>query len=361
MANALNSEYEWGIDKQNQGNLSPTELLGLGSLAPQSGIGLLGARPAPAALNPYASLPTPSFAPGAASDFGFEVPALEAVAREDSSGAVPANATSFKTAFANVDDPAFGAAASARDQKPYFDPNYPYESMLALKNWLSPQVAAGVAPAENARGLEYSGVGAYGAADANNYLSQLAPVGENGQQALANDYDRLYGSNITNSLIEGTANRPGDVIGSLPSSIPGATPFGNGSTNSQAALISNPNYQPPGPPAGIAPGTAAYDQWLEGQYPGLNIPGFNPTTGAFNPLPSGTYGVEGVSGTAPSTSAPVGSGAVPQYGLYDLATDTQYATPGYTYNPNQAPDTSKMPWLENATPYSAPGGYRTNV
>ncbi len=43
------------------------------------------------------------------------------------------------------------------------------------------------------------------------------------------------------------------------------------------------------PPAGVAPGTAAYDAWLEQQYPGLNIPGYNPTTGTVSPTTG--YGV----------------------------------------------------------------------
>lgn len=330
MAQALDSEYIWGINKQNQGNLSAKQLVGLQALAPQSGYGLLGASAPEAALNPYGALPTPKFAPNAASYFNFEEPALEKVASDMATkgGASP---LSFEEGVAQVGNPA-NTGANAGD-KPYFDPNYPYESMLALKNWLAPQVAAGVAPAMSSRGLGYSGVGAYKSADAANYLNQLAPTGETGQQALGNDLDYLYGPNLTNSLIKGTPSRPGDVIGSLPSSVaPGATPFGDGSTNAQAALVSNPNFQPGHEATDPYTGTIT-------DFGGGGAPGSGYRVGG-----GGTY-------TQPAAPA---QGGAPQFGLYDLASGTQYGGPGYWYNPNSPPDTAQMPWLANATPYSAP-------
>jgi hypothetical protein len=334
MAQALNSEYEWGVDNANQGNLSAAQVLGLGSLAPQSGIGLLGAQPAPATLNPYSQLPTPNFAPGAASDFNFEVPELQTIAAGEGGGVGGASPLDFATGIANVGNSA--TPPGSDNPQPYFDPNYPYESMLALKNWLSPQVAAGVAPAENARGLDYSGVGAYGEASAQNDLDQLTPMGETGQQALGNDMDYLYGPNIANSLIEGTASRPGDVISSLPASLaPGATPFGNGSTDAQAVLLDNPNYNPAaGQPADQQP-----TYWLS---PPRNEIGV--TDPSLTPVPGWTEL------NAPPASSPVPG--QPQFGLYDLASGTQYETPGYWYNPVKPPDTAQMPWLQNATPYS---------
>lgn len=329
---ALDSAYEWGINKQNQGNLSGAQILGLGSLAPQSGFGLLGPRPPAAALNPYGTLPTPTFAPGAAgSDFNFEQPALETVAR-DIATTGKASPLAFEEGVANVGNPANTGANAGN--KPYFDPNYPYESMLALKNWLAPQVAAGVAPAENARGLNYSGVGAYGKANAENYLSGLTPAGETPGQALGNDFDFLYGPNITNSLIKGTPSRHGDVIGSLPASLKDATPFGDGGTNAQAALVANPSYLPSHPATSPYTGTITD---FGGGSPG----------GGYRVGPSGppqTY-------TQPAAPAVAGG---PQFGLYDLATNNQYAGPGYWYNPNSPPDAADMPWLKNATPYSAP-------
>lgn len=330
MAQALDSAYEWGINPQNQGNLSAAQRLGLASLAPQGGYGLGMSAPR-TGLNPYGTLPRPTFAPGAAgSAFSFEEPALESIAQKIANGTGPADVNSFQIGVADVGNPA-NAGANAGN-KPYFDPNYPYESMLALKNWLAPQVQAGVAPAESARGLGYSGVGKYAATDAANYLDQLAPTGETGQQALGNDFAYLYGPNIANSLIKGTPSRSGDVIGSLPASLaPGATPFGDGSTNAEAVLLSNPNYEQ-GREA-TAPYTGELTDFSGGGG------GFRVGPGPGSPT---TF-------TQPGAPA---QGGTPQFGLYDLASGNSYAGPGYWYNPNSPPDAAQMPWLANATPYS---------
>lgn len=321
MAQALDSAFEWGISPQNQKNLSGQELLGLQSLMPRNGYGL--STPAPrTALDAMGKLPTPQFAPG--NDFAFEGPALQSIAQKEANGVGPASALSFDQGVANVGNPE-NTGANAGD-KPYFDPNYPYESMLALKNWLSPQVAAGVAPAENARGLGYSGVGGYAKTDAENYLSQLTPAGETGGQALGEDFARLYGPNIANSLIKGTSSRPG-FISSIPAGLPGATPFGDGSTTAQAALLANPDY---------AKGREATTPYT-GQ-----LTDFGGDGGGFRAGGGGTYEQPG----APAV------GGTPQFGLYDLASGNGYETPGYFYDPQHAPDTAQMPWLKNATPYS---------
>lgn len=286
MAQALDSSYIWGINPQNYKNLSADQRMGLMSLVPQNGLGLTQG-PNRAALNPMSQLPTPQFSPDAASYTAEFAP----------------TSRTQEVLTANVNP----------TEKPYFDPNYPYESMLALKNWLAPQVAKGAEGSMNARGLGYSGTGAASKEVAQNYLDTLAPTGENGQQALANDFNYLYGPNLTNSLVSGRpGSNPGGRFGvNIPPinpSIPGATEFGGGGTNAAAELMYNPNF-----------------------------------SGSFTPEPG--VGIP----ESPGHMAPAPS---PLFGLYDRSTGNSYGGPGYQYDPNNMPDVSRMPWLHPATPYS---------
>ena len=311
MAQAIDSSYEWGIDPQNQGNLSAQQLIGLGSLAPQ--FGLSGGAPL-TPLSPYAALPTPQFSKGAAaqvaSKLGYAAPTIsggDAAGPGSAPGVYTAPSATYnrdKTAGA-VDSLTADVTPAAGGAAPYFDPNFPAESMLALKNWLAPQVANGTADAMRARGIESSGLLPSAENAGTNYLSQLAPVGETGQQALSMDFDRLYGPDITNSLVEGT--KPGATITipggqtfkdpyAMAASIPGGETFGNGETGGIQAQLE--------------------------------------TNKAGN-----------ISDTNPSKDSP----------LYGLVTDQgfgAYAGPGYQYNPNAPPNPVDLPWLKNATPYS---------
>lgn len=279
--NATDSAYIWGINPQNAGNLSQQQVAGLSSLAPGFG---LTPDPQRTRLDPYSNLPTPQFSKDAADKyFGF-VPKAAGVNINTRTAA-----GQMKAPAANVD-----ASADLSTAKPYFDPNYPYESMLALKNWLAPRVAQGASQAMHSRGLDYTGTGGAVQQNAMGYLDQLAPAGENGQQAMENDFSYLYGPNIGGSLATG-GSVPGQYLGynthgqptfgnaAVAPSIPGASASVPGGNNAGAYLVGNPGYQP--------------------------------------------------------------GAATPQFGLYSLASQNSYAGPGYFYDPSQAPDVNKMPWL----------------
>lgn len=185
MAVALDSSYLSGITPFNQGNLSQRERVGLGSLAPQAGYGLQ-AQPAYSQIIPQYPANPPS------------------IQTED----VERNKHYFP--ISNGD---YGPAPTPNlnsSKMPYYDPFFSNESMIALRNYLSPQIAKGVDQAQQSRGLGYSGVGQYMQRNAQSYLGQIAPNVTPGE-AQAMDLSALYGPAIVNGLIKN-----GELSGATP-------------------------------------------------------------------------------------------------------------------------------------------------
>ncbi len=101
--------------------------------------------------------------------------------------------------------------------------------MYALKQFLGSQVPGAVNQDLAARGENYPGVGAQAQSSAQNYLGQLAPMTQ--QQAMQDDFSRLYGSSIGQSLTQGgsTDNANGDsayMAGFNPAAPSGTPQFG---------------------------------------------------------------------------------------------------------------------------------------
>lgn len=293
--NALDSTYEWGIDPLNQGSLSPGQRLGLASLAPQAGYGL--ARPqAPQPLDPAGAFPLPQYssevtdyntaeqgigqdiataqAAWPANHFGGQSPEEFTAYLQKLSGEAEGLPGPFAWAAQGAGTPGSAPTPDLNPAaKPYFDPNYPNESMLALKNWLAPQVEDAAATGLNANGLGYSGVKDYAYRDIQSELNQLSPAGTDPSQAQADDFARNYGPGMANALIEG-------------GQIPGAQPIAGGGSTGPAQLLMNP--------------------------------------AAGNPDQNS-----------------------PLYAL--MQGGTMYPSAGYFYNPAVTPDSSRYPWLANAT------------
>ena len=267
MAQAMDSAYEWAVNPLNRNQFSQQQLQGLASLAPQAGFGLQVA-PHPQQLDPFSNLPAPQFAPDAgARFFSWE----------------PQEAVNFNRGKVNSIRQVTSQAGDELTGKPYFDPNYPFQSMVAMRNYLGPQLQAGADEALRNRGLQSTGVGAYARQDAQDYLDRSLPQ-MTPQEALSMDFNRLYGPNITNALEQGF-HYNGRSIGA--GFTPGGKSFGDGSTNAQPFLAEDPYYDPNNP------------------------------------------------------------AAMPQFGVIDMASGV-YPSPGYLYNPNQAPDFANMGWLANA-------------
>ena len=281
MADYLNSDYLWGVNAKNIGNLSAAQQAGLASLAPQSGLGLQ-TNPTETALDPMANLPTPNLV--STPQIG---DAFQGVESFDNFSQMP-------------------SSIPTPTQQPYFDPFYPVESLKAEEEYLTPQIEAGAAQAQQSRGLEYSGLGQYMTQDALNYLHQIAPQVTD-QEAEAMDMSRLYGPDIADSLISGSKNNGMANSVNIPSSIPGATAVAAGAPVSEAAIETLPS---------------------------------NPS---------------GVQQNLINEMTRQAGGALPGYGMTNFATGQQYETPGYFYNPNQMPDASTMPWLGGSTGVN--GGY----
>lgn len=305
--NYLDSAFEWGINPQNAKNLNQQQINGLASLAPQSGLGL-NLAPHPIPLNPGQAFPEPQFAKNAGKYFQFESQADKSY-YDPLYGSSPIYDKNQAFQAHNQLDAA-GAPGAA---KPYFDPNYPNESMLALKNWLTPQLEAGASEALHGRGIDYSGTAGATAQKGLAYLNQLSPVGLTGQRAMAMDFNRLYGPNITNSLINGSTHvygtpRENELLPGYSSppdhilpTIQGADPFGNGTSNVGATFVNNKNYKEGDPSS-----------------PLFGLINFGPNQSGYQ--------------------------------------ETGYVTPGYIYNPEQMPDYAKMPWLAPAKTTSPTSG-----
>lgn len=283
MAGYLDSAFAFGINPLNTGKLSQQQITGLGSIAPQTGLGL---QPAynPMQLDPYSNLPTPTFAKDAAKSFGF---AGGSYTQAPAAGDLM-TANGFK-----------------QSDNPYFDPYYPVESMVALRQSLAPKIAAGADQALQSRGLGYSGLGQGMTNKAMGYLNTIAPQ-VSPQEAQYMDFQRLYGTNIANSLASGshhTANWPNMVDIDIPSSMPGATPAAGGTT-AEAAFLKNPYHT------------------AEGGLGGLQTP---------------------------------------ESTVYDFSNGNSYLGPGYFYDPSHMPDVSKMPWLSPPPQPGQQNKYTTNV
>jgi hypothetical protein len=184
MANVINSNYEWGINKNNAKNLSPDQMSGLYSLSPQAGFGLDKYRPAPGPLS-------------------YQYPAQQPV----NPGPNDYNWTNYADEQKPVDKIPIPNLNTGN--KPNFDSYYPNESMLALKNWLSPQLAQGADQAMHARGLDYSGVGKYASDNALRQLNSSVP-NYTPEQAVTHDLSGLYGDTIVNQMI-----RKGELPGTI--------------------------------------------------------------------------------------------------------------------------------------------------
>ena len=316
MADLLNSDYLWGINSLNEGKLSQREVTGLGSLAPQAGYGLTPS-PNPASLYPTNNLPKPDFSPSAGSYFGFESDIVTRGGELFSTQVPPYLSGRPYPEYPHQITPQPNLEAQEGGSAPYMDPNYPYESLLALKNYLAPQVSAGEASAKDTRGLTYSGSNLD---QASNYLNQISPA-NNTNQALYDDMSYLYGSNIANSLVEGGGH--GVVSGGDPHYSGGAPLGGGGLTNSNISVpASLPNE-------GVTPlSGGTNDAALL-----MSNPAYNPNADTLSPL----YGLLNIN--APSNS--------PKYD--QPAGYTEYPTPGYVYSPYSPPDLSRMPWLAQPT------------
>lgn len=290
---ALDSAYSWGINKQNAGNLSDRQRIGLSSLAPEAGYGLGTGSPS-TRLNPYGALPRPQFSDDANNHFNFEYPAVQNGLGNLFLGDVKGDPNADRSYFPQMEAKSYAPtdANGLPSGKPYFDPNYPFQSMLALREWLGPQVEKGIAPALAARGMSYSGAAEHAGDRINSYLDQLAPRMETPGQALSYDMNYLYGPNIANSLASGDRPFGDSYLGeegtvTIPGPLAGGQKFGDGSTSANALFVKNPGYKQGEP--------------------------------------------------------------YPQFGLYDLNSGgLQYSGPGYQYDPLHAPDPKMMPWLADA-------------
>lgn len=275
MATALDPSYIWGLHPDKNGitdysGLNREQLSGLGALMP--GMGPSSPQPAPDRLNPYAGLPQTQFSSKTPQAFDWVLPQA---GRDASYNATISGNTELKTPLPTPN--------LSPDKQPYFDPNYPVESLAAERNFLAPQVSKGAFDSLNPRGLQFSGLGGYAKDKALGYLNESSPVTDP-QQALAADLSRLYGPAFVNSLAKGANPEFPSGGGPKTSLLPGIQPSGDGTDVGALGLVNNPNQ---------APGN-------------------------------------------------------PGFGFYNYTTGQPYASPGYWYNPNQPPDASQMPWLNNA-------------
>lgn len=278
MPQPLDQAYLWSINPQT--GMDPSGNLALGSLIPTS---RLNAAPKPTPLNPQ--IPTPGFSPAASNYFNWtpqEAASVQTNVQQD-----PPGAKGFMQLQAKTYQPG--------GPKPYFDPNYPNESMLALRDYLAPQVQEGADAGLRARGLQSTGVGQYAQQSALDYLNTI--TGSNTPQAaLLSDLSRLYGPNAANSLTQ-------SHFGQGPG-VPGAQPIGDGTSNMGLEFIKNPDYTNQLGPAYNSGGSQVFDSLR------------------------------------------------PQFGMYDYNSNNYYVTPGYSYDPESQPDVANMPWLGGA---SGPG------
>lgn len=304
--NYLDSAYQWGVNPLNKGNLSQAQMQGLGSLSPTSGIGFSVKQPPPAQLDPYSNLPVPQF--GDKGELQKDFDWVDPVAHQQLAATAGMYGPNYDVAIPGLDTPFQAPNLAAQEGKtPYFDPNYPMESMIAERNSLSPQVQQGALQSLNPRGLQYSGLGKYAQDKAQNYLDTTAP-NMTSQQAQALDFERLYGPAVANSLIGGarTPSLTGGLDRHQGSLLPGASPFAGGETAGDIGRI---------------------------DYPGAN---------------------SGYQFNAPENA--------PGFGLYNYKTHETLPGPGYTYDPYNQPNPAMMPWLQGAkqqqdinTPEIGPG------
>jgi hypothetical protein len=245
---ALSSSYIAGIDPLNKNNLSAQEQSGLYSLMPQGGYGLTP-EPTPAALpSPYqiiGSTPTPS------------VTGTEELSDLQTWNVGPSQ---YGGNAQFITQPA--SAIGETSAQPYFDKWFPYESLQSEADYLDAKVGQGAQQAAQSRGLDFSGVEPSMSHEATDYVSQispnLTPVG-----AEAADFERLYGPDVANSLMQPTLKLSGTIpqstngffapalIGeNVPAPLAGAQPFGDGSTGNMYMMglvgLQNPNPNEPG-------------------------------------------------------------------------------------------------------------------
>lgn len=260
---------------------------GLSSIAPTFGMLNRPAQPAPISMN----LPAPPSIQGAQAYFGNWLPG----AARDTSEPGP-SAIADQVAKLNLNPTSM----------PKFDSFYPNESMMALRNWLAPQVSAGADKALANRGIYSSGLGQYEQEKAMDYLGSIAPY-STPQGAFEADMGRLYGTDFARSLAGGSP--AGNTT------MHGGSPFAGGPFAGDYNFDHGPI--PPSIP-GLAPGSPTPS-----------------SEGALLPFPS--WGHEFWTGVQP--------GPAPSYGAVDYARGVSYASPGYLYDPSVDPSTRNLPWL----------------
>ncbi|MDE2098450.1 MAG: hypothetical protein KGL39_14450 [Patescibacteria group bacterium] len=185
--------------------------------------------------------------------------------------------------------------------QPIYDPNYPAESMLAERNYLTSQADKSVPAAENARGLSGSGVTQYAEQKLNDYIDTIAPY-ENPSQAFLQDLSRYVDMNqyIPGPLLGGSGGsfpRVGipEYLGTPPAGDPayivigGSQRLGNSQYNGPSKIWDTPGYfyNPTGQPTqqtqiptAPAPTPAPPINGGHGAAPG---PGWYWQNGAWNP------------------------------------------------------------------------------
>lgn len=230
MAGYIDEAYFSSINPMNAGQKS-----GLSALAPSFGF---SPTPKPVQLNPQANFPD---APGYSSQVtdynkaiadlqNREVAAYNGYQYNHFGGQTPEEFSSYIShlnddirstpgPFAWASNGAYttpgqvSAPNLSPAEAPHFDPYYPNESMLALKNYLAPKMAENLKAGLNARGLNYSGVGAYADQAAQGALAQLTPLGMTPQDAFVADLSRNFGylpaQSIGQAQVPGAHTAPG--------------------------------------------------------------------------------------------------------------------------------------------------------
>ncbi len=305
MAQALNQAYEWSVNPMT--GLLPDGSNPFGSMFPSASLDLA---PNPGPI-PYAAYPpTPNSSPA---PFDWEQEQARLMNSEQYPLSIQAASTGVIPVHSPVATPVGEVPGTPNiptqtplptpnliDQnKPYYDARYPEESMIALKNWLNPQIAAGVQAAQNPRGMLYSGTGAYSTEGVENYADQYMPS-LTAPEAQAQDLANIYGTPIVNDLI-----RQGDI--------PGATAFAPNLRSGGFSTLGNPLN----PPNSGAP------------TPQDNIGVL------LNPNDFAQYNQNNPNGSP--TQFLAGDYSQPSWGLDDQTAGQLYSSPGYFYNPNVPP------------------------
>lgn len=200
MATALDSSFAWAVNPKNIGALSPQQAMGLASLVPLAGAPGVAPAGAPSGFSSQVSDYNKKV-----QDIEGQITAAQAGWNQNHFGGQTKE--QFQEYMDNLQQQlktlpgpfAFAAQGSGATEKaptpnldsatpPNFDPNYPVESMVALRNYLGKTLPETM----NERGILNSGVGGGMAQQ----LSKVAP-NVTPEQAQQMDFEKLTGAKLT--------------------------------------------------------------------------------------------------------------------------------------------------------------------